>query len=120
MMKLKINSFADVGVIDDERVVLKALSDLEIGEYAVFSSKLSEDGKATSGKKTAYWFPDGFVKKDDLVVIYTKKGKLSTKDLSDGRTAHFFYWGMDVAQWANKNNTIIVLHVSEWAKGLRN
>jgi hypothetical protein len=115
-MKLKISSFAEAGNFQKERVILSANTDLELGEYALFCSSLSSDGKATSGRKTAYWFPDGAIKKDDLVVVYTKRGSSSTKELSNGRTAHFFYWGDDRAMWGGSGNGAVLLRVSEWSK----
>ncbi|WP_156880545.1 MULTISPECIES: hypothetical protein [Thermomonas] len=115
-MKLKISSYADAGNFQKERIVFKAISELELGEYAVFCSALSSDGNATSGKKTAYWFPDGVIKKDDLVVLYTKKGTSSTKELDGGRTAHFFYWGDDRAMWGSSSNAAVLLQVASWTK----
>ncbi len=49
---------------------MKARSDVDVGAYAVFISGVSEEGKPTSGKKIAFWFPDGTVKKRDLVVLH--------------------------------------------------
>jgi hypothetical protein len=115
-MKLKISSYADAGNFQKERVIFKADSDLELGEYAVFCSALSSDGNATSGRKTAYWFPDGMIKKDDLVVLYTKRGSSSTKKLDEERTAHFFYWGDDHAIWGNSSNAAVLLRVAAWTK----
>ena len=114
-MKININSFADAGNFQKERVIFKVEADVELGLYAVFCTALSSSGKATAGRKTAYWFPDGAVKKDDLIVLYTKCGNSSTKELSGGRTAHFFYWGGDQAMWGNGGNGAVLLHASEWA-----
>lgn len=113
-MKVKISSFADAGIFQKERVIFKVEADVELGMYAVFCTALSSSGKATAGRKTAYWFPDGEIKKDDLVVLYTKRGDSSTKELSNGRTAHFFYWGGDQAMWGNGGNGAVLLHASEW------
>lgn len=115
-MKLKISSYADAGDFQKERVIFKASLDMELGEYAVFCSSLSSSGGVTSGRKTAYWFPDGAIKKDDLVVLYTKRGSSSTKELAGTRTAHFFYWGDDHALWGGAGNVAVLLHVSEWSK----
>jgi len=115
-MKLKISSFADAGNFPKERLVLRADADLELGEYAVFCSALSSNNKVTSGRKTAFWFPDGPIKKGDLVVLYTKKGTERTKEISDGKTAHFHYWNDDRAMWGSTGNAAVVLKVSEWTK----
>lgn len=113
-MNLKHSSFADAGTFEKERLVLKAHAEVEIGNYAVFCSGVS-DGKATAGHKTAYWFPDEKVKAGDLVVLYTKTGTDSKKKLESGVTAHFFYWGLKNAIWGNSNNTAVLLRVAEWS-----
>lgn len=112
-MNLKHSSFADPGSFEKERLVLKAYADVEIGNYAVFCSSVN-DGNATAGHKTAYWFPDGKVKAGDLVVLYTKGGTDSKKTLSSGATAHFFYWGLKTAIWGSSNNAAVLLRVAEW------
>lgn len=113
-MKIEISSFSDAGVFDKERLILKVLSDVDVGDYAVFCSAASKSGGAVAGKKTAYWFPDEDVNSGDLVVLYTKKGNSSKKGLSGGRTAHFFYWGLDHSIWAGSANVAVLLRVSEW------
>ena len=113
-MKLEFSSFADAGDHDKERIVIKALSDLDIGEYAVFLSALSDTRSPTAGRKTAYWFPDGMVKPGDLIVLYSKSGSSSKKDIGEGRTAHFYYWGLDKAVWGNDDKTAVILRIAEW------
>ncbi|MGA9765749.1 MAG: hypothetical protein WBQ49_13890 [Rhodomicrobium sp.] len=113
-MKLKISSFSDAGNQQKERLIIKLNADIEIGEYVVFCSRTSSDGNPTSGRKIAYWFPDGSIQSGDLVILYTKQGNTSTKELSDGRTAHFFYWGEGEALWDNYQNTAVILRVSDW------
>ena len=115
-MKIKITSFADAGNFQKERMVMKIESDLDLGQYAVFCTAIADNGDATSGRKTAYWFPDGEIKRNDLVVLYSKRGVSSTKDLGEGRTAHFFYWGDDRAMWGEMGNGAVLLKVAEWSK----
>lgn len=113
-MKLKISSFADAGNFQKERLVIKVESDTDIGDYAAFCSAISSEGKATSGRKNAYWFPDGDVKSGDLVVLYTKRGTASMKELEGGRTAHFYYWGQENSLWGSASNAAVILRVAEW------
>lgn len=113
-MKLEISSFPDAGVYGKERLILTVVSDVDVGGYAVFCSEASKSGGAVAGKKAAYWFPDEYVTSGDLVVLYTKKGSSSKKELSGGRTAHFFYWGLDHSVWGGTANVAVLLRVSEW------
>jgi hypothetical protein len=114
-MKLEISSFANPGDLSRERIVLRVSGDIDVGDYAVFSSGVTRAGEPTSGRKAAYWFPDGEVKAGDLVVLYTKKGTSSAKSLDKGqRTAHFFYWGKETALWGNSEHCAVVLLIDEW------
>ncbi|CRD54345.1 hypothetical protein [Stenotrophomonas indicatrix] len=114
MTELRLSSFADGGNLDKERLALNAKADLKVGDYAILLSKVSSTGKATSGAKQAFWFPDQDVKEGDVVILYTKKGVTATKDLSDGRIAHFFYWGMSEAIWTSDKVAAVVLKVEDW------
>ncbi len=111
---LEISSFPDAGVLEKERLVIKALSQIDIGSYILLVSNVSETKSPTSGRKTAYWFPDGEINSGDLVVLYTKKGKSSKKDIGEGRTAHFYYLGLDNPLWGTSNRTAVILRVAEW------
>jgi hypothetical protein len=112
-MNVQFSSFADSGVLSKERLILKALTNLDIGDYAVFRSRVS-DGGPTAGWKGAYWFPDVSVSANDLIVLYTKEGVQSTKVLKSGRTAHFFYWGRSEAMWGDQKHGAVVLRISDW------
>ena len=112
-MMLEITSFADPGVIENERLVVKVLSDLDIGSYAVLLSGVSDAKTPISGRKTAYWFPDQEVKSGDLIVLYTKSGTRSKKEIANGHTAHFYYWGLKEPIWGTLR-TAVILRVAEW------
>jgi hypothetical protein len=112
-MKLELRSIAAPGDLGKERLVLKALSDMDVGDYAVLRSGIGDSGGPTSGRKRAYWFPDVSVKAGDTVVLYTKTGKRSKKTLDNGGTAHFFYWGSETPLWDEKHCAVLLL-VSEW------
>ncbi len=114
-MQLELKNFADAGVLDKERLIIRVLADINIGSYVVLRSKKSDSGKPISGTKDAYWFPDVAVNRGDLIVLYTKRGTSSKKPL-DGRDAHFYYWSQSSPFWgADKNNTAVLLDVESWA-----
>jgi hypothetical protein len=102
------------GQLSKERLVLKALTSLNVGDYAIFRSRAADDKSPTSGPKSAYWFPDLPVAADDLIVLYTKKGSQSTKILSSGRVAHFFYWNREEAIWGDYHYGAVIVLVSDW------
>jgi len=113
-MNVEISSFADAGNYQKERVVLSVLRDSDIGDYAVLCSPTSAQGNPTPGGKNAFWFPDGNVRAGDLVILYTKRGTSSTKELGGGRTAHFYYWGQENALWGSASNGAVVLETADW------
>lgn len=114
-MNLEITSFADTGNIVKERIVLTAVTDVDIGDYFVINSRASSDGvSATAGHKTAYWFPDEKVKANDMVILYTKAGVKRTKQLESGRTAYFYYWGLTEAQWNREGRGAVLLEAADW------
>jgi len=112
-MNLEIRSFADAGNLEKERLVLRVLSDTDLGQYAVLRSRIGSSRGPTSGRKRAYWFPDGDIKSGDLVVLYTKMGIRGEKPLTGGGTAHFFYWGSETPLWTGEHCAVL-LSVSDW------
>ena len=113
-MKIEISSFSDVGNFSKERIGLKVLSDVDIGDYMVLCSAASSKGGPVAGRKGAFWFPDGEIEAGDRVILYTKSGKTSKKDLSDGSKAHFYYWGLDSTVWGGTGNVAVLLLISDW------
>lgn len=112
-MKLEIQSVADKGLFEKERLVLKVIADTDIGDYLVIQTGFG-NGSVTIGTYQTYWFPYKAVSVGDLVVLYTKSGKENTKELKGGRSAHFFYWGLGSAIWNRKDRAPVVLHAPEW------
>ena len=112
-MKIIISSFADRGLIDKERIVLKVLQSTDLGDYALLRSSI-DGGSATSGKKDAYWLPNLDVTEGDLIVIYSKVGADSSKSLASGRKAYFYYWGFSVALWSSESFGAVLLEAPNW------
>lgn len=115
-MFAKITSVTDIGVLDKERIVIKALNNIDIGRYSIFKTGVN----ITGGKKVinnkiyvAYWFPDKLISTGDFVVLYTKAGITSEVKNVDGSTTHFFYWGLTTTIWEGTNSTVLV-SVPEW------
>lgn len=114
-MNLEIRSIADAGIPLKERIILRALADLDVGNYALLKSGVGSTGREpTSGRKAAYWFPDEKVEAGDLVVLYTKRGSRSTKRLDGGHTAYFFYWGRDEAIWSDRQSGAVLIEIADW------
>lgn len=111
-MRVKIRSIADKGVNNKERLVLRVLTDTDVGNYAVFASGFY-DGQVTIEVRDAYWFPDKPVKSGDLVVLYSKAGKSKERVNKDGSKTHFFYWNLNKSVWLD-NTVPVVTEIKEW------
>jgi hypothetical protein len=113
-MRIKITSIADRADLTKERIVMKVLSDTNIGDYAVFDAEYRH-GTVTTGVRDVFWFPDKDVSSGDIVVLYTKRAKQSEKILKASRkTAHFFYWGSTKPKWETERTVPVLMSISEW------
>ena len=115
-MDVKITKVIGVGNLENERVIMKAYSSVDIGRFAIFKTGVN----ISSGKKiinnrvrNAYWFPDKLINTNDTVVLYTKAGVTSEIKNDDGTTTYFFYWGLSVAIWAGDNGAVLA-SIPEW------
>lgn len=112
-MKLELRSIQDRGIADKERIVMKALSNLDVGQFAVIEAGFSNGGVNTS-TGDCYWFPDKVVEEGDWVVLYTKPGEDKEKIQKSGATAHFFYWGKNSPKWRVQTRAPVILQVDSW------
>lgn len=112
-MNLKFSSIADRGITAKERLVLEVVAKTDVGEYAVFRTGVSGTS-VTVGVRNTFWFPDKPVAAGDLVVLYSKSGTESEKELERGTKAHFFYWGAGGSLWGGKEDAAVIAHIDEW------
>lgn len=112
-MNLELRSIIAPGDLKKERITLRALSNLEIGDYIV-ARTIFVNGSPSTYFDHAIWFPYKQVSKGDLVVLYTKNGADSEKKLSDGSIVHFFYFDLDETIWDNSRYGAIVLNTPSW------
>lgn len=116
-MSLRISSIQSAGDIAKERLVLRADLAVDIGIYAVFCCNVADSDEVSSGDIPAsYWIADEKIEKDDLVVLYTKGGKRSSKVGDSGRTSHFFYWGRKSPLWVQGHRPVLV-NTKPWQFG---
>jgi hypothetical protein len=113
-MRIKLIGIEGIGDINRERIVLKALRETDIGDYAILLSKRSEEGIPTGGSiESAFWFPNRDLKPGDLVILYTKSGKRGQKSIGEEKTSHFYYWDWGRPIWTTKTIPVL-LHAAEW------
>lgn len=113
-MKFEIVGVRERGNAEKERIVLKALSDLELGYYMISLTNSNTDDSFDSSTKNMFWFPDQSVKKDDLVVLYTKKGSISKNANTSGNVSYFFYMGLEKPFFTSSNKIAVLLDINGW------
>jgi len=96
---------------EDERVVLYATEDCDLGNYIITDATFGKQGGSSNLFRHVFEFPTYEVKKDEWVVLYTKKGRRSKK----GNT-HFFYWNADHNVWNDDHDTVTLLKISAYQK----
>ena len=113
-MMLKVRSIANRGEYPKERIVMRAIVDVDVGDFAVFRAVHLGEGRVSSQVVDIFWFPDKRIKKNDLVVLYTKKGIASDRVMKSGRMSHFYYWGSDAVLWAKSDHAPVLVYTSDW------
>jgi hypothetical protein len=99
-MTLKLQGVEGAGDLENERVTLRAVSNVNVGAYIVLRAKKSPDGKVFSGAiPHAYWFDTFSIKAGDWLVLYSKSGQKSQKITDMNITSYFFYWGQPSPLW---------------------
>ncbi len=112
-MKLELRSIIAPGDLNKERLTLRALADLDVGDYLVAQSGYIDDSPTTTFYHTL-WFPYKPIPKGDLVVVYTKMGTSSERALDRGKRAHFFYLDLQNPIWDGPDKGALVLYAPTW------
>lgn len=115
-MNLKLQSIANKGEPDKERLAIKVINDTDIGDYLLLRTGTTENSPTTAVFNTL-WFPHNEVKAGDLIVVYSKAGANRTKELESGKTAYFYYWGSPDALWSEDKEGVksaVLLNAPEW------
>lgn len=113
-MKLKIERIENAGILEKERIVLRVLTDDEIGRYIILKTKKMGGTAVSSNPSAVFWFSDKKVAKDDWVVVYTKTGVNSSAVSDTGNFTHFFYWDKNLPMWNNPDDAIVLIHSDGW------
>ena len=113
-MKLTIQSVKEHGDLKKERIILKALDNVDIGNYMIADTTYVDDEQISNKLRHTYWLPDVKVNKDDLIVIYTKVGNESIKENKSGSKTYFFYWELGRTVWNQNEEAAAIFHINNW------
>jgi hypothetical protein len=113
-MTLELYRIRERGNIGQERVVLVARDDVDVGGMVLCRTR-SERSDIYPDIYDAFWLPDVNVAKGDFVAIYSKAGTTGSKVGTDGKTTHFFYWHRDRPIWDAKDVAAVLMSISTWS-----
>ncbi len=113
-MDIEIKYVKDAGDLRNERIILKALKEVQIGEYMISDTTYTEDGQISNLIRHIYWIPDKVVQANDLIVIYTKEGRFSEKINKSGVVTHFFYWSLNRTIWNQESDSATLFKIKDW------
>ena len=113
-MKMKVMGIRNPGDIQNERVVLELLEDVEIGNYISFFSK-DLGGEVISAKMLyPLWLPNKKLSAGDRVVVYSRDGEKCEKKTDEGRTVFFVYRGLISAVCEADKIRASLMEISDW------
>jgi hypothetical protein len=112
-MNMELRSIASKGDLSKERITFRVRADLDVGDYALLQTGYFE-GEVTTDVDHAFWFPYKPVARGDIVVLYTRKGKPSSKPLKDQGQAHFFYMNLSRSIWEGPGKGAVLLEAGSW------
>lgn len=111
-MNLKITAIRDAGDLSKERVVMRALKAVDVGDYAILQTGFQNQELDTRIKNT-YWFPNKHVQIGDYVIVYTKRGIDRDREFNE-HISHFFYWGLSNSIWDTPDISAVLLESPNW------
>ncbi len=113
-MKLAIKYVTGHGDLQEERIVLRVIEDIDVGNYMIADTTYINESQVSNKLRHPFWIPDKQVDKGDLVVIYTKWGIDKTKNNKSGNKTHFFYWGLKNTIWNKEGDAAVVFAINDW------
>jgi hypothetical protein len=113
-MTINVNYIKDAGIIAKERIVLRALTDDDLGLYFLFKSTDMGNGSVENSVSHPIWLPDKPVKARDLIVIYSRQGNPSQVKNKSGSETYFFYLGSTETIWNESRDCVVLLQCKTW------
>lgn len=100
MNKMKNLNIKNTGDKATEYVVFTASDDCNLGHYMIADNTFDAKGNPSNKLRHMFAFPHYSVKKDDVIVLWTRKGEKSIGKAHNGTNAqHNFFWNLDEHVW---------------------
>ncbi len=98
----------------NERVVLEATGDCDIGFHVVADCTYNPDRSVSNKLRHCYLFPKQMITTGDRVVLHTGIGVDYTSPLNANNTTYHYYWNLGVAVWNDAGDGVLVLRYTDW------
>lgn len=118
-MDIRIVNAKDCGELDKEYIVLVADANTDLWDYILSDSTYHGDGTTSNKHRHVFDFDQIqaiTLSKGDIVLLYTKKGKLFVHQLPNGAKAYVIYWGLNETVWNKDGDEAILIKVAERSK----
>lgn len=114
IMKLKIRDVYGEN-LEDERIVIDVVSDSENQEnYILFDTTYNAKGEVSNKHRHPFFFKTTKLKKDEVILIYTKKGDNYLAKSSKQTKMYVLYWGLDACVWNNNKDNALLVHYDDY------
>lgn len=113
-MKIEITDVVDHGTHASEKVLLKVLNDTDLKYFILRDTTYTSENKVSNEWVHAYRFISQEVKKGDKIILYTKIGNDSIKDLGNGNTQYIYYWNLGSCVWNDTGDAAVLYQIEDW------
>ena len=110
----EIVSIRDAGILERERLVLKAMRPINLIRYAVIPTGWNEADKTLIDlNREVFWFPATDVAEGDIIHLYTSPGDSRFFANKGGTKTYVFYWDRDAPVWGRHSvGAVVVLRIA--------
>ncbi|EPM4748539.1 hypothetical protein ACTJ2M_000295 [Vibrio parahaemolyticus] len=108
-MKLKVIEIKNSGTLNQEYVKLKVVNDCNLKYYLLADTTYISETSISNKLRHMYWFAPKDVKKDDVIYVYSGKGKNTSNS-----GVHKYYWNLSKSVWNDDDDAALLFEVNDW------
>jgi len=112
ILELKILGVYDRGIPNKERIVITVEASVNMGQFGLMLGVRAQNASATPITDNMFWFGDGFVRKGDMLFLYTGPGHATTNQIPNSLASFYsLHWGKMTTVFANPTTLPILFRV---------
>lgn len=113
-MNIEVVEILDKGIANKERIVLRVLGFTNLSYYALAHTRLISTNSISNDIKNTYWFNPLEVSPGDYIIVFTKKGIISSVQNTEGTKTHWRYWGFKNTVFTTPNDCAVLFEINTW------